>query len=329
MDFIDNVILYKWKKITSFLVCVFLLASSMGTIPAQAALTKKQQNLYYKQCVQAERIILKQYYEKNLRKKAPRYGQGAEYIVFSLARAKYPVSKNFYKQYYNNLKSDLKKKKGTIDPQECAKLVLVLSAMGHDASKFKEYPLLKTMCKKTNIEKSDMLMKFPTILLALDCGNYDIPKGNSYITRKTLLSNVIQGCYGSTRMGMDMVVMNAQALTPYCKKYASAKKAKQYVLNLIYKNMSNGGYIGDNNNLWTNAQVLIFLGQCKINPLTKKQLVKGKHNLIGASLGKINLNSKTHSISFDPAQVARGFTSTKRTIKKQTRLFDCTDVLSW
>ena len=306
------------------LLCFGIVLSC--TLSAQA-LTPKQQKSYYNKCVAAERIIFDQYYKKTFNKKAPGYGENAEYIIFSMARSSYSVPKDFYDQYYKNLKTDLKKIKSVIDPQECAKLVLVLSAMGYNASEFKEYPLLKTMCKKTNIDGSDNYMKYATILLALDCGKYRVPNGSQYITRGELISQVIKGCYASTRMGIDIPIMNAQALAPYCKKYTNAKTAKNYVFDMIYSKVKDGLLYGVNANSWTNAQVAALFGQFQCNPLKKKSMVLANNNLIQASLQRIDFINKTHSIHFDSAQVARGFTATIRTMKKKRPLFDCTDAL--
>ncbi|MGN0242953.1 MAG: hypothetical protein ACI4CT_02700 [Lachnospiraceae bacterium] len=309
------------KKLKILCLCLLFMIGCFSQQTSVAAVTGSRTQTTIETCKNAEKVLLRYYYTNTFENgtKAPSYGDGMEYIIFSMARSNYPVKNGFYSQYYQNLRRDLSKVKTQLEPLECAKIVMALSAMGRDASKFKEYPLIATMCKKKNLDQSKMMLKWPTVLLALDCRNYKVPTGSAFYTRKQLVKKVVNYCknyQGGTYC--DQLFMYGQALMPYAKSNKAARTQKQHVYQYLKSHMSAAGYIGNSNNVWTNTQALIFLGEGGYTSYVEK-LVSSQMKYIHISTGKIDF-------TFDRAQVARGLNSARRMLENRSGLFDCNDV---
>lgn len=225
--------------------------------------------------------------------KAPEVGSiGGEWAIIGLARSGYSVPANYYEDYYARVEKYVKNCFGVLHERkytEYSRVILALTAIGRDPSKVAGYNLLMPL---GDFEKTIWQgMNGPIwALIALDSGNYEIPKNPSAKTQATrqlyideILNNQMKdGGWSLTGTGdsdVDITAMALQALAKYQDQKA-VKTATDKALTYLSKAQdSKGGYASwGTTNVESVAQVVVALCELGID-LGDSRFVKNGHTL--------------------------------------------------
>ena len=225
--------------------------------------------------------------------KAPEVSSiGGEWAVLGLARSGYSVPKDYFDNYYANVEKYVKSCKGVLHERkytEYSRVVLALTAIGRDPSNVLGYNLLTPL---GDFEKTIWQGLNGPIwaLIALDSGNYEIPKNpaaKTQATRQLYIDEIIKnqmkdGGWSLTGTGdsdVDISAMALQALAKYQDQKA-VKTATDKALTYLSKAQdSKGGYASwGTTNVESVAQVVVALCELGID-LGDSRFVKNGHTL--------------------------------------------------
>lgn len=225
--------------------------------------------------------------------RSPEVGSiGGEWAVIGLARSGYSVPADYYDEYYTRVEKYVKNCSGVLHERkytEYSRVVLALTAIGRDPSNVAGYNLLMPL---GDFDKTIWQGLNGPIwaLIALDSGNYDIPKNTSaktQATRQLYIDEIIKnqmkdGGWSLTGTGdsdPDMTAMALQALAKYQDQKA-VKSATDSALSWLSKNQdSKGGYASwGATNVESVAQVIVALCELGIS-LDDSRFVKNGHTL--------------------------------------------------
>lgn len=298
----------------------------------------------------------------------------ALYVAFSLIRAGYTAANDYYEQMYAKVAEQLKelKENGSItvngetmnldtigataytsaNPElNRAKVVLFVTAMGKDASDINGYNLIDEMAQKKIYENSlTAYMLDSTMLLALDCGNYELPSGDAYITRSQLVNSVAASMDSMIESAIswssiDMAAMPIQCLYPYVQSDNPAAKeagstldteavkkavqeGKEYLENTQNNDGTWSGYAGEKNNVWTLAQIMTAMGQLRINPCSEEDgsdFIKNGVTVLDDAAEFFDMENKTldtAKVPNMPEQLLRGLSAVIRVMEGKNSLYD-------
>lgn len=225
--------------------------------------------------------------------KAPEIGSiGGEWAVLGLARSGYSVPANYYDDYYARVEKYVKNCSGVLHERkytEYSRVILALTAIGRDPSNVAGYNLLTPL---GDFEKTIWQGLNGPIwaLIALDSGNYDIPKNTAAKTQATrqlyideILNNQMKGggwsLTGTGDSDVDISAMALQALAKYQDQKA-VKTATDKALTWLSKNQdSKGGFASwGTTNVESVAQVIVALCELGMD-LNDSRFVKNGHTL--------------------------------------------------
>ena len=225
--------------------------------------------------------------------KAPEVGSiGGEWAIIGLARFGYTVPANYYDDYYARVEKYVKNCSGVLHERkytEYSRVILALTAIGHDPSNVAGYNLLTPL---GDFEKTIWQGLNGPIwaLIALDSRNYDIPKNPAAKTQATrqlyideILNNQMKdGGWSLTGTGdsdVDISAMALQALAKYQDQKA-VKTATDKALTWLSKNQdSKGGFASwGTTNVESVAQVIVALCELGMD-LNDSRFVKNGHTL--------------------------------------------------
>ena len=225
--------------------------------------------------------------------KSPEVGSiGGEWAVIGLARSGYSVPADYYDEYYTRVEKYVKNCSGVLHERkytEYSRVILALTAIGRDPSKVAGYNLLTPL---GDFEKTIWQgMNGPIwALIALDSGNYDIPKNpaaKTQATRQLYIDEIIKnqmkdGGWSLTGTGdsdVDITAMALQALAKYQDQKA-VKTATDKALTWLSKNQdSKGGFASwGTTNVESVAQVIVALCELGMD-LNDSRFVKNGHTL--------------------------------------------------
>ena len=226
--------------------------------------------------------------------KAPEVGSiGGEWAVIGLARSGYPVPANYFDDYYARVEKYVKDCAGVLHERkytEYSRVILALTAIGRDPSKVAGYNLLTPL---GDFEKTIWQGLNGPIwaLIALDSGNYEIPKNPAAKTQATrqlyideILNNQMKdGGWSLTGTGdsdVDITAMALQALAKYQDQKA-VKAATDSALSWLSKNQdSKGGFASwGTTNVESVAQVVVAFCELGMD-LNDSRFVKNGHGLV-------------------------------------------------
>lgn len=178
--------------------------------------------------------------------------------------------------------------------------IMMLTALGVDCTKLDEYNNGNKIIHSSGVDISDLvaqLYNYPendTIngpafwLIAMDMGNYTIPKDAKY-TRESMLNTLLNHTYGSDGFGLDMVGMIMQSLYPYRNDPAVQAKLQEG-LQIILGEKAAEGVRGmeDNYTFYSTgsynsevvAQVICALCSMGIDPATDPRFSDGNGNSV-------------------------------------------------
>lgn len=225
--------------------------------------------------------------------KSPEVGSiGGEWAVIGLARSGYSVPADYYDEYYTRVEKYVKNCSGVLHERkytEYSRVVLALTAIGRDPSNVAGYNLLMPL---GDFDKTIWQGLNGPIwaLIALDSGNYDIPKNTSaktQATRQLYIDEILNrqmkdGGWSLTGTGdsdVDITAMALQALAKYQDQKA-VKTATDSALTWLSKNQdSKGGFASwGTTNVESVAQVIVALCELGIS-LDDSRFVKNGHTL--------------------------------------------------
>ena len=225
--------------------------------------------------------------------KAPEVSSiGGEWAVLGLARSGYSVPKDYFDNYYANVEKYVKNCSGVLHERkytEYSRVILALTAIGRDPSNVAGYNLLMPL---GDFDKTIWQGLNGPIwaLIALDSGNYDIPKNTSaktQATRQLYIDEILNrqmkdGGWSLTGTGdsdVDITAMALQALAKYQDQKA-VKTATDSASNLAFKNQdSKGGFASwGTTNVESVAQVIVALCELGIS-LDDSRFVKKRPTL--------------------------------------------------
>ena len=226
--------------------------------------------------------------------KAPEVGSiGGEWAVIGLARSGYPVPANYFDDYYARVEKYVKDCAGVLHERkytEYSRVILALTAIGRDPSKVASYNLLTPL---GDFDKTIWQGLNGPIwaLIALDSGNYEIPKNPAAKTQATrqlyideILNNQMKdGGWSLTGTGdsdVDITAMALQALAKYQDQKAvktATDKALTYLSNV---QDSKGGFASwGTTNVESVAQVVVAFCELGMD-LNDSRFVKNGHGLV-------------------------------------------------
>ena len=226
--------------------------------------------------------------------KAPEVSSiGGEWAVLGLARSGYSVPKDYFDTYYANVEKYVKSCKGVLHERkytEYSRVIIGLTAIGRDPSNVAGYNLLTPL---GDFDKTIWQGLNGPIwaLIALDSGNYTIPKNTTAKTQSTRQLFVDEILNRQQKDGgwtlddtgdsdPDMTAMALQALAKYQDQKA-VKTATDSALSWLSKNQdSKGGFASWGTvNAESTAQVIVALCELGIS-LDDSRFVKNSHGLI-------------------------------------------------
>ena len=226
--------------------------------------------------------------------KAPEVGSiGGEWAIIGLARSGYAVPANYYEDYYARVEKYVKNCSGVLHERkytEYSRVILALTAIGRDPSKVAGYNLLTPL---GDFEKTIWQGLNGPIwaLIALDSGNYDIPKNpaaKTQATRQLYIDEIIKnqmkdGGWSLTGTGdsdVDISAMALQALAKYQDQKA-VKTATDKALTYLSKVQdSKGGFASwGTTNVESVAQVVVAFCELGMD-LNDSRFVKNGHGLV-------------------------------------------------
>ena len=226
--------------------------------------------------------------------KAPEVGSiGGEWAIIGLARSGYTVPTNYYEDYYARVEKYVKNCSGVLHERkytEYSRVVLALTAIGRDPSKVAGYNLLTPL---GDFDKTIWQGLNGPIwaLIALDSGNYEIPKNPAAKTQATrqlyideILNNQMKdGGWSQTGTGdsdVDITAMALQALAKYQDQKAvktATDKALTYLSNVQDRK---GGFASwGTTNVESVAQVVVAFCELGMD-LNDSRFVKNGHGLV-------------------------------------------------
>lgn len=218
--------------------------------------------------------------------KEPKVGSiGGEWLVLGLARGEVSVPKDYYENYYKEVEKLVKDKKGILHQRkytEYSRVVLALTALGKDPRNVAGYNLITPL---TDYDKTIWQgINGPIFaLIALDSGNYEVPKG----LRDKYIDNILgyqlkDGGFAlnGEKADADITAMALQALAKYQAK-PKVKEATDKALTCLSKLQNkDGGYSSwGAKNVESTAQVLMALCELGI-PIEDSRFVKEGHTLV-------------------------------------------------
>lgn len=224
-------------------------------------------------------------------------GYGSEWSVTAMARDGGAVKYGTYSDYYDAVAAEVKACKGTLDARKAlpyTKVIMALTALDKNPASVGGYNLLK------GLADFDKVMTTGTngpiwALLALDCGDYQIPSagsGKTQTTRELLIDEILSreldgGGYtvGMTSDGpeTDITAMAIQALAPY-KNRAEVKAVIDRGLKILSDKQASDGTFTDygTKSCESIAQVIIALTALDIHPEKDSRFIKKGNTLIDA-----------------------------------------------
>ncbi len=226
--------------------------------------------------------------------KAPEVSSiGGEWAVLGLARSGYSVPADYYDEYYTRVEKYVKNCSGVLHERkytEYSRVILALTAIGRDPSNVAGYNLLMPL---GDFDKTIWQGLNGPIwaLIALDSGNYTIPKNTTAKTQSTRQLFVDEILNRQQKDGgwtlddtgdsdPDMTAMVLQALAKY-QDQSAVKAATDKALTFLSKAQDrNGGFASWGTvNAESTAQVIVALCELGIS-LDDSRFVKNGHGLI-------------------------------------------------
>lgn len=275
----------------------------------------------------------------------PGYGSiGGEWTVMSVARYK-KIDSKYANTYISNLKKTLDECQGVLSERkytEYSRVIIALTALGENPENFYGYNLLSNLSEYDKITLQGINGAIYA-LIALDCGDYSIPKSNGKngTTREKLIKVILDnelsdGGWSITgnNADADVTAMAIQSLVPH-KKDEKVKKAIDKALDRLsdMQNESGAYETAGAETCESTAQVLTALSEAGVK-VSDKRFVKNNNTILdglmsfyGNSGFSHTKNGKINSMATDQGMYA--LVSYYRNITGKNRLYDMKDYFKW
>ena len=225
----------------------------------------------------------------------PTYGSvGGEWLVMGLARSDLEISPEYFESYFQNLSAYTAQQGGVLHDRkytEYSRVILAVTALGEDPTDVGGFNMLLPLA---DFEQTCFQgINGPIFaLLALDCGDYEIPENtadSTQATRDLYVDYIINAQLpegGWSLMGgeaeIDLTAMALQALAKYQDRKDVAEAVEKGIAILSNNQNENGGYQFNENeqaSCESVAQVIVALAELGIS-LDDARFVKNGKTLL-------------------------------------------------
>ena len=225
----------------------------------------------------------------------PTFGSvGGEWLVMGLARSDMEINNEYFESYFQNLSAYTAQQGGVLHDRkytEYSRVILAVTAIGEDPTDVGGFNMLLPLA---DFEQTCFQgINGPIFaLLALDCGNYEIPENtadSTQATRDLYVDYIINAQLpegGWSLMGgeaeIDLTAMALQALAKYQDRKDVAEAVEKGIAILSDRQNENGGYQFNENeqaSCESVAQVIVALAELGIS-LDDSRFVKNGKSLL-------------------------------------------------
>lgn len=227
----------------------------------------------------------------------PTFGSvGGEWLVMGLARSSLEIPTEYYETYFQNLSAYTAQQGGVLHAKkytEYSRVILAVTAIDQDPADVGGFNMLQPL---TDFEQTVFQgINGPIFaLLALDCGNYEIPEntmGSTQATRDLYVDYIINAQLengGWSLMGgeaeIDVTAMALQALANYQDRKDVAEAVEKGLAVLSERQNDQGGYqynAAESVSSESVSQVIVALAELGI-ALDDPRFVKNGNTLLDA-----------------------------------------------
>ena len=216
---------------------------------------------------------------------------GGEWLITGLSRNSGDIQDSYYEEYYNNVVNYVKECGGVLHNKkytEYSRVIIALTSIGKDPQNVGGYNLLLPL---GDFEKTTWQGINGAIwaLIALDCGQYDIPynaDAQIHATREMYVEKIINSqlddggwsLLGSGESDIDVTAMALQALSNYTDNSEVSNCVDKAISFLSVSQNENGGYSSwGTENSESCAQVIVALCELGISPFDERFEKNGKN----------------------------------------------------
>ena len=272
------------QKIIKKLVLILVIALTLGSLSQAFALDVE--------LLDGVLTDTKEYIYNTV--KNPQVGSiGGEWTILGLSRSDYTVPKEYYEDYYKAVEGYIKDCNGILHAKkytEYSRVVIALTAIGKDPTNVAGYNLLTPLADYDKVVWQGLNGAI-WALLALDSGNYDMPKNYSIknqANREVYINYILEkqladGGFSLTGEGQaepDITGMVLQALAKYREQEKVENAIAKAIVCLSNLQNSAGGFESfQNDNSESVIQVIVALTELHI-PLDDTRFVKNNNTLI-------------------------------------------------
>lgn len=222
----------------------------------------------------------------------PGYGSvGGEWITMALARSNVDIPDSWFEDYFQALCTHTAEVGGVLDARkhsDYSRVILAVTAIGKDPRDVGGFDMVLPLADfdQTVFQGTNGAIY---ALLALDCGNYEIPENetmNTQATRELYVDYILNAqlaeggwAFSGTDPEADMTAMALQALAKYRDRQDVAEAVDKSLEILSQLQNDQGGYFTDDaGTSETISQVIVALGELGIN-LEEERFVKNGNTL--------------------------------------------------
>ena len=300
------------KRTTKFLSLLLVMAVSFtmvfGSVGFASAASYSKTKTAFEKCGNY-------LYNENA---APSFGSiGGEWIIYGLGHAGYEMSDAYLAAYrksvVNALEEGYRGTKGILHDRkftEYERVIAAMSAVGMDATDVDGYDLTAPLADFVNVKWQGMNGPI-WALIALDSGNYEVPKrtepfpygtltpseNNRQNTRQKMVNFILANQFDDGGWNLqpkdnggsgynavsdvDITGMAMIALAPYQKQVKVKKAIDRAISYLSEQQQARGGFGSwGTSNSESCAQVICGLLACGVNPNTDKRFIKNGKSVI-------------------------------------------------
>ena len=209
---------------------------------------------------------------------------GGEWLIMGLSRNGGDIPVGYYENYYNNVVNYVKECGGVLHNKkytEYSRVITALTSIGKDPQNVGGYNLLLPL---GDFEKTTWQGINGAIwaLIALDCGQYDMPYNTDaqiHATREMYVEKIINSqlddggwsLLGSGESDVDVTAMALQALSNYTDNSEVSNCVNKAISFLSASQNENGGYSSwGTENSESCAQVIVALCELGISPFDER-----------------------------------------------------------
>ena len=221
---------------------------------------------------------------------------GGEWLIMGLARSGLEISDEYYEIYFQNLCAYTAQQGGVLHAKkytEYSRVILAVTAIGRDPADVGGFNMLQPLA---DFEQTVFQgINGPIFaLLALDCGNYEIPEntvGSTQATRDLYVDYIINAQLengGWSLMGgeaeIDVTAMALQALAKYQDRKDVAEAVEKGLAVLSERQNDQGGYqynAAESVSSESVSQVIVALAELGV-ALDDSRFVKNGNTLLDA-----------------------------------------------